>query len=69
MMRPRPSLARRFLFAAIFFLTGIFVIMALTWWQNPPERCVERGGTWHIVGRWCEAVTETELIDRHGRFS
>lgn len=53
-MRTRSPLARRFLYAAIFFVIGSAVLMAIAWWQNPPERCVERGGTWHWDGRWCE---------------
>ncbi|WP_394692083.1 hypothetical protein [Hyphobacterium sp.] len=53
-MRPRPSLARRFLFAVIFLAAGSAILMAIAWWKNPPERCVERGGTWHWDGRHCE---------------
>ena len=53
-MRTRPPLARRLVYAAIFFVIGSAVLMAIAWWQNPPERCVERGGTWHWAGRWCE---------------
>lgn len=55
-MRKRSPLARRFFYAAVFFVIGISVIMTIAWWQNPPERCEEGGGIWHIDGRWCEAA-------------
>ncbi len=59
-MRTRSPLARRFLYAAIFFVIGSAVLMAIAWWQNPPERCVERGGIWHWDGRWCEEADASQ---------
>ena len=53
-MRTRPPLARRFLYAAIFFVIGSAVLMGVAIVADPVKRCEERGGTFHIAGRWCE---------------
>lgn len=53
-MRTRPPLARRLLYAAIFFVIGSAVLMGIAIVADPVKRCEERGGTFHNAGRWCE---------------
>lgn len=59
-MRTRPPLARRFLYAAIFFVIGSAVLMTIAIRADPMKRCEERGGTFHIAGRWCEEADATQ---------
>lgn len=57
-MRQRPPLARRFLYAAIFFVIGSAVLMGVAIVADPMKRCEERGGIWHWDGRWCEEALD-----------
>ncbi|WP_421791369.1 hypothetical protein [Hyphobacterium sp.] len=59
-MRKRPPLSRQLLYVALIMIVGIVTVQALAWYQNPPIRCVEAGGTWHWDGRWCEEAETSE---------
>jgi hypothetical protein len=53
-MRQRPSLARRYLYVVLFLAIGGSILMGIAIVADPMKRCEERGGTFHIAGRWCE---------------
>ncbi|WP_421786947.1 hypothetical protein [Hyphobacterium sp.] len=58
-MRRKPPLAVRFLYVVLFLAVGGSVLMGIALWADPIKRCEERGGTFHIAGRWCEEAPET----------
>ncbi|MEE2524766.1 hypothetical protein V0U79_00175 [Hyphobacterium sp. HN65] len=53
-MRKRPPLALRFLYVVLFLVVGGSILMGIAIVADPMKRCEERGGTFHIAGRWCE---------------
>jgi hypothetical protein len=42
--------------------------MGIALWADPIKRCEERGGTFHIAGRWCEEAPETPRNVTASRF-
>jgi hypothetical protein len=55
-MPRKMSLARRFVYVAIFLTVGAAALLTIAHIMDPPARCEERGGTWVIDGRYCDEV-------------